>query len=57
MKEGGSYKSWKSRFFVVDGHTRTMYYYAKPKDKRPLGFIPLWDCKVEPNVDREYQNW
>ncbi len=23
-----------------------MYYYAKPKDKKPLGFIPLWDCKV-----------
>jgi hypothetical protein len=23
------------------------------QDKKPLGFIPLWDCKVEPNQDRE----
>jgi hypothetical protein len=56
MKEGGSYKSWKQRWFVVDGANRTMYYYAKPKDKKPLGFIPLWDCKVEPNVERAFQN-
>ena len=56
MKEGGSYKSWKSRYFVVDGSTRTMYYYSKPKDKKPLGFIPLWDCKVEPNVERAFSN-
>jgi hypothetical protein len=36
MKEGGSYKSWKSRFFVLDGATRTMYYFAKPKVRGAL---------------------
>jgi hypothetical protein len=56
MKEGGSYKSWKSRYFVVDGSSKTIYYYSKPKDKKPLGFIPLWDCRVEPNTERQFQN-
>ena len=31
LKEGGGYKSWKSRFFVLDGDTNVLYYYAKPK--------------------------
>ena len=26
------------------------------QDKKPLGFVPLWDCKVEQNTEREFQN-
>jgi hypothetical protein len=41
-------KSWKQRVFVMDNGSRCVFYF---KDRKPqqmsLGFIPLWDAKME----------
>merc|ERR1712232_578841 len=32
---------------------KTLYYYKDSNDKYPLGFVPLWECSVDPSEDRE----
>jgi len=44
-KEGGSYKSWKKRFMVIEG--TDLAYYKKENKKEKCGFIPLIGSKVE----------
>ncbi|KAJ5079900.1 non-specific serine/threonine protein kinase [Anaeramoeba ignava] len=38
-KRGKVFKTWKKRYFVMNG--KTLYYYKKNTDKTPLGEIPL----------------
>ena len=43
-KQGGSYKSWKHRYFVLD--EKALYYYKSPKDSKPLGGIELEGSRI-----------
>eukprot|EP00762_Andalucia_godoyi_P006206 ANDGO_01655.mRNA.1 Uncharacterized protein CG43867 len=48
-KEGGSYKSWKRRYFVLQH--QELRYYKKESDagsaqKKPVGIIPIAGCNV-----------
>jgi len=44
-KEGGSYKSWKRRFVVIEG--TDLAYYKKDNKKEKCGFIPLIGASVQ----------
>jgi len=44
-KEGGSYKSWKRRFVVIEG--TDLAYYKKDNKKEKCGFIPLIGAVVQ----------
>jgi hypothetical protein len=46
MKQGGKVKSWKKRWFVLDGNC--LFYFASSSDKDPLGIIPLENLLVNP---------
>eukprot|EP00128_Syssomonas_multiformis_P006576 Colp12_sorted_trinity150504_noHs@9786 len=37
-KEGGSFKSWKERWFVLKG--TSLFYYKSEQDKEPIGEVP-----------------
>jgi ankyrin repeat protein len=55
MKQGGKVKSWKKRWFVLDGNC--LFYFASSSDKSPLGIIPLENLTVSPagsNAKRRY---
>lgn len=44
MKQGGKVKSWKKRWFVLDGNC--LFYFNSSSDKDPLGIIPLENLTV-----------
>eukprot|EP00051_Salpingoeca_urceolata_P015557 m.202136 g.202136 ORF g.202136 m.202136 type:complete len:513 (-) comp18435_c0_seq1:264-1802(-) len=50
-KQGGRYKSWKRRWFVMRGNQ--MSYYKDPTDRKPLGVITLMarEVKIIPEDD------
>eukprot|EP01137_Pigoraptor_chileana_P021552 Opistho-2@85430 len=41
LKQGGSFKSWKRRYFVLYRNDADLYYFKTPKDTAPLGQISL----------------
>lgn len=51
-KQGGRYKSWKRRWFILNDNC--LYYFEYTTDKEPRGIIPLenievrrfWSCKT-----------
>lgn len=43
-KQGGRVKNWKRRWFILSEDR--LYYYKKPGDMTPLGFIPLSRCCI-----------
>ncbi|KAJ5071551.1 non-specific serine/threonine protein kinase [Anaeramoeba ignava] len=53
VKKGAVWKTWKKRWFVIQG--KMMYYYKKEKDVTPLGAIPLSEkttAKIAENVKK-----
>lgn len=44
LKRGGRIKTWKRRWFVLNDNC--LYYFKHPKDKQPLGIIPLENLGV-----------
>ena len=43
-KQGGRYKSWKRRWFILNDNC--LYYFEFTTDKEPRGIIPLENIKV-----------
>jgi len=39
VKQGGRWRSWKRRWFVL--RNTTLYYFSAPSVRDPLGYIPL----------------
>lgn len=50
LKQGGRYKSWKRRWFILNDNC--LYYFEFTTDKEPRGIIPLENIKVRPVQDR-----
>lgn len=44
MKQGGRYKSWKRRWFILNDNC--LYYFEYTTDKEPRGIIPLENIEV-----------
>ena len=44
VKQGGRVKTWKRRYTILSGNV--LYYFKSPKDKDPIGFIPLENIEV-----------
>lgn len=50
-KQGGRYKSWKRRWFILNDNC--LYYFEYTTDKEPKGIIPLENIRVrEVNADK-----
>ncbi|XP_065578705.1 cytohesin-1-like isoform X2 [Artemia franciscana] len=49
-KQGGRYKSWKRRWFILNDNC--LYYFEYTTDKEPRGIIPLENIKVREVIDR-----
>ena len=47
-KQGGRYKSWKRRWFILNDNC--LYYFEFTTDKEPRGIIPLENIKVTPGL-------
>ena len=45
-KQGGRVKTWKRRYVILSGNV--LYYFKSPKDKEPLGMVPLEDIEARP---------
>ena len=43
-KEGGRFKTWKKRYFILANNY--LYYYTSPTDDDCKGIVSLEDCKV-----------
>lgn len=50
LKQGGRYKSWKRRWFILNDNC--LYYFEYTTDKEPRGIIPLENIKVRAVQDR-----
>lgn len=50
LKQGGRYKSWKRRWFILNDNC--LYYFEYTTDKEPRGIIPLENIKVRSVQDR-----
>ena len=50
-KQGGRYKSWKRRWFILNDNC--LYYFEFTTDKEPRGIIPLENIKVLFTVYRQ----
>merc|ERR1719511_571249 len=51
-KQGGRYKSWKRRWFILNDNC--LYYFEFTTDKEPRGIIPLENIRVrEVSTDKE----
>ena len=50
-KQGGRYKSWKRRWFILNDNC--LYYFEFTTDKEPRGIIPLENIKVLSTVYRQ----
>lgn len=53
-KQGGRYKSWKRRWFIMTG--KCLYYFEYTTDKEFKGIIPLENIKVREVDDRRMAN-
>lgn len=49
-KQGGRYKSWKRRWFILNDNC--LYYFEYTTDKEPRGIIPLENIQVREASDR-----
>ena len=49
-KQGGRYKSWKRRWFILNDNC--LYYFEFTTDKEPRGIIPLENIRVREVPDR-----
>ncbi|XP_058789632.1 cytohesin-1 isoform X2 [Phymastichus coffea] len=49
-KQGGRYKSWKRRWFILNDNC--LYYFEYTTDKEPRGIIPLENIQVREVQDR-----
>ena len=54
MKQGGRYKSWKRRWFILNDNC--LYYFEFTTDKEPRGIIPLENVQIRVTNDRHKQN-
>jgi len=50
-KQGGRYKSWKRRWFILNDNC--LYYFEYTTDKEPRGIIPLENISVRDCSDRQ----
>lgn len=50
FKQGGRYKTWKRRWFILNDNC--LYYFQYTTDKEPKGIIPLERVQVREVVDR-----
>ena len=50
LLQGGRYKSWKRRWFILNDNC--LYYFEYTTDKEPRGIIPLENIKVREVTDR-----
>ena len=53
-KQGGRYKSWKRRWFILNDNC--LYYFEFTTDKEPRGIIPLENIRVREVSDRSKQH-
>lgn len=53
-KQGGRYKSWKRRWFILNDNC--LYYFEFTTDKEPRGIIPLENIKIREVQDRNKQH-
>ncbi|KAL3197719.1 hypothetical protein MRX96_014595 [Rhipicephalus microplus] len=53
-KQGGRYKSWKRRWFILNDNC--LYYFEYTTDKEPRGIIPLENVQVKEVQDRHKPN-
>lgn len=53
-KQGGRYKSWKRRWFILNDNC--LYYFEYTTDKEPRGIIPLENVQVREVQDRNKPN-
>jgi len=49
-KQGGRYKTWKRRWFILNDNC--LYYFEFTTDKEPRGIIPLENIRVREVPDR-----
>ena len=49
LKQGGRVKTWKKRYTILSGNV--LYYFKSPKDRAPLGFVPLEGIEVTVRSD------
>jgi len=52
-KQGGRYKSWKRRWFILNDNC--LYYFEFTTDKEPRGIIPLENIRIREVQDRNKQ--
>jgi len=55
LKQGGSWKSWKRRWFVLND--RCLYYFQHTAETAPKGIIPLENVSVRALEDKEGTQW
>ena len=53
-KQGGRYKSWKRRWFILNDNC--LYYFEFTTDKEPRGIIPLENIKVTPGPSENFSH-
>ncbi|KAJ8937086.1 hypothetical protein NQ314_012029, partial [Rhamnusium bicolor] len=53
-KQGGRYKSWKRRWFILNDNC--LYYFEYTTDKEPRGIIPLENISIRECTDRQKQH-
>merc|ERR1712227_609248 len=53
-EQGGRYKSWKRRWFILNDNR--LYYFEFTTDKEPRGIIPLENIRVREVSDRSKQH-
>jgi len=53
-KQGGRYKSWKRRWFILNDNC--LYYFEFTTDKEPRGIIPLENISIRDVTDRSKQH-
>lgn len=53
-KQGGRYKSWKRRWFILND--KCLYYFEHTTDKEPRGIIPLENVDVREIHDKNKSN-
>ncbi|PRD24997.1 UNVERIFIED_CONTAM: Cytohesin-1 [Trichonephila clavipes] len=54
LTDGGRYKSWKRRWFILND--KCLYYFEYTTDKEPRGIIPLENVQVRDVQDRNKPN-
>lgn len=55
MKQGGSWKNWKRRWFVLND--RCLYYFEHTAENVPKGIIPLENVRVRSVEERDGKQW